>query len=131
MPTTAMSAVALTQSTIAMQQAYEAEVRSCKALIGSYHAETATTSQMQEYARCVSLVYPNELSAGDITGLKIVLLIAFIGLGLGLWKAKNDSWCDGLFDYAMFALIGFFALPIGLGIIGWMIYGLAWLVGIA
>jgi hypothetical protein len=129
MSNTAISVIALSQSTVAMQQSQEAAIRSCKSYISSFHAETATTTQMQEYAHCVGLVYPQPLAGGEIWLLKAAIIVAFVGMGIGIYKSLNDSYNE-FTDHFMFGLVGFFLLPALVAIILCIVYAAAWVVGI-
>lgn len=123
-----MSNLAYTQSTIALMEAHEAEVRSCKALISSYHAETASVGQMQEYAHCVSMVYPLVMSPAELIVVKIALTVAFIGFAVGAWRGWNDD--RDLVSVAVYGLLGFLITPVLLGIALAIIGAFLWLVGV-
>ena len=127
MPSTAMSAAALSNSAIALQQAHEAEVRSCKAYIGSFHAETAAPEQAREYARCVGMVYPSPMTGAELGLVKAALIVAFIGMAIGGWKGWDE---DGPVCAAMMGLMGFICAPVGVGIVLAILYAGAWLLGV-
>jgi hypothetical protein len=61
-------------------------------------------------------VYPQELSQGDVIGIKILIVSAFIGAAIGAYFMRDEDFVGKLI--AVF--IGFFVCPIGL----LMLYGL-------
>ena len=114
------------QSTIALAQSERAKKLACESLEQSFEPKTATIQQKQDYAECMRLLYPQEMSAGDVFALKIVLVIAFIGMGIGGAIGARDDVPTGF----IFGLIGFLIAPIAAGIVGGIGYAALWLLGV-
>jgi hypothetical protein len=125
---TPINTIAITQSTIAMQQAHAANMRSCEAYIKTFRSENASITEMQSYAECVRMVYPNvEITASEIMFLKVILVIAFLGLFVGAWKGYKE---DGLESALLLGIVGFLTSSmIAITAIG-ISYAFLWLVGV-
>ena len=128
MPTTAMAAIATTQATIATAAAHNAQVAQCKTLLPIFNAQTATTQEIQEYDQCVHILYPKEFGADVIIALKLLFVVALLGMVFALWK----TWCDDrhsavIDDYILMGIIGFFVTPFLVLLLALICYGIFWL----
>lgn len=130
MPYSAMSSVAMTQSTVAMMEAHEAEERSCKAFNSTFHAETATVEQQREYAHCVGMLHPSPLTPGGLVAVKCLLALGFIGFAIGARMGWKESYGSEFVDAFVYGLGGFLVLPLATGLVGSLIAALLWLLGI-
>jgi hypothetical protein len=60
-----------------------AKLKSCAAYVAGYEHDKATQTEMQRYADCIGLLYPQPLSDGAVVGLALVaagLVFAAIGI---------------------------------------------------
>jgi ABC-type sulfate transport system permease subunit len=129
MPATALSVIAISQSSAAMAIARQQEEKDCKVFLDGFQPAIATIEQKKEYAKCVNMIYPSPMSSADILFFKIALVIAFIGMAIGMWREAKYEYSDKIMVLLMGGL-GFFIAPIAVGFIGALIYGALWLVGI-
>jgi len=101
-------------------------VERCKAEIASYDSKNSSVTQAQSYADCVRTVYPEAMSATDITGLKAVFVVALACGIIGAWHEKNRSYTDFV-DMGMMFFLWFFLGPVILGAIVGIFFGIYWM----
>jgi hypothetical protein len=78
-----MSGGAAAAGAAAAAAARTATLQSCKAWVAGYKHDKATQTEMQRYADCIGLLYPQPLSDGAVVGLALVaagLVFAAIGI---------------------------------------------------
>lgn len=97
----AVSALAISASNSSSQRK-----ELCKLTIDQFDNKTASIEQKQKYADCVDNVYPQTMSDPMIIIVKILIMCAFIGAGVGVWKARHEG---GAIDYIMFGIMGLVA----------------------
>lgn len=121
----AISSAALAESEQAEQEAHDAKVIACQGSMQNFHASTATVEQMQSYADCVDVVYPQTMDATQVIALKALFVIALIGAAIGfIWPVTyNPDFPERL----MSSFLGFIFAPIGVGFIAAVGYGIYWL----
>jgi hypothetical protein len=105
----------------AQAAAHRAEVSACQAVVSSFDSHGATVAESKQYAHCIDLLHPSEIGADGIIALKIVFVIAMVGLVYGAASER------GLLDRFMMGMLCFFGLPIMLGCVGGILYGIYWL----
>jgi len=109
---TNVAAVAI--SSAALAQSNSAETQACRAVIKSYKAETATVVEMQNYAKCVRKVHPNDLSGEALIIVKVAIVLVLIGAIVGTWKGwVDDKWLGagmGFFFGAVVVVCVLFAI---------------------
>ena len=79
------TALATTALVISMNAAELAKETACKMQLVTYNAAGATIQQMKEYAGCVTLLYPNEVTSTELLVTKLAVLLLLIGTGLGIY----------------------------------------------
>lgn len=121
--TTALAANAAIQSSVAAQQAHEANVTSCMAFMSGFQGRGASVQEARQYSSCVSTVYPYTEIGIEIPGKALVmtfLIAALIGMVIAGYKRfKNGSmwgadWVEITIFYPIFGCV-----ICGLG---WLIY---------
>ena len=123
----AMAAIAASNAAIAAQAAHEAEVAKCQIVIREFDSKNTTVGQAQEYSHCIDVVYPQPMSDSSVVALKVVFAIALIGMVAGvLYVRQTERWADWI-EYVMAAFLGFFCLPVGIGVIVGIGFGIKWL----
>lgn len=115
-----------TQANTAMVQATEAKKVACESFEQTFEPKTATVQMKREYSECIDLLYPQELNAADILTLKVVLLIAFVGMIVGAFTGAKEDVPTSLF----LGFTGFVFTPIIIGIMLGIGYAALWLVGV-
>jgi hypothetical protein len=124
----AMAGVAASQAAAASAAAHRAEVSRCKAVIDGFDNTTANVVEMRDYASCVQTVYPKPMSGDEETAAKVLFVVAIIGAIYGLYKANKETyWTNGVFDYFMYACLGFIAFPVVLAMGVGLVAGGLWL----
>ena len=107
-------------SAVALQRANEARKSACLAAVPGYEHKTATVEQMQNYAGCIKILYPSEVSGGADFVLKAVILFAFIGGASGaIWVWRNKQGIEIL----MYMLLGVLVFPLVPLVIAGVYYG--------
>jgi hypothetical protein len=105
----------------AQAAALRAEVSACQAVVSSFDSHGATVAESKQYAHCIDLLHPSEIGPDGIIALKVVFVIAMVGFVYG-------AACEhGLFDRFMTGMLCFFGLPMALGCVGGIFYGIYWL----
>lgn len=95
----------------------------CLGVEKNFDSLTATVEQKQEYAECVGLLHPNEMTGSEILAWKIII---FAGLGSAIfafWRFKDD-----LIEAVIFSLVALLGVPIVLMLIGLGIKVIHWAV---
>lgn len=121
----AISSAALAQSSAANSRARIAE---CKAFMPTYDPTTASVADMQSYASCIERLYPTAMSSNEILLLKTAIVLALIGLVIGIYKGVSEGYyledkCMYSLGYGViFAAVG----PFLLGLIAAVIAGATW-----
>jgi len=120
----AMAGAAVSQASIAQASARKAQIEQCKFTMPNFDAQSATVSEMREYAHCVEIMHPNEIGAATIIALKVLFVVALAGMAFGAWKGRHD----GFQDYALYGMLGFLFAPailvfiVGLGLGVWWLF---------
>lgn len=122
----AFSAVAIGQATAAQLEAARAKRIACEAMMPAYKHEGATLEQARQYAECVGVLYPAEMTDGQITAAKAVVALVLIGVVVGAIKGWKD---DGeAMTAVLFALMGGVGVVIAIIFLGAFISALEFLV---
>ena len=109
MSSSAAIAIAASSNAAAAAAMQRAKKDECASIEKNYDGTNATVEQKQQYADCIELLYPKEMTESDIIGAKIFIAIGVIGfLFGGVWGIKED----GLLSGAVFAFIAALALPL-------------------
>jgi len=119
-----MAAVASSQAAIAAAAAHQARVSQCKGMMLNFNAQTATVSEMREYAGCVFTVYPAPTGGNDMLAAKALFVIALIGMVIGAVRAKRDPYLNNFGDMAMTGLLWFLMLPCAVAFVAGVLYGI-------
>ena len=128
MSATAIAIVASTQAALATIGAHNVQVAQCKELLPIFNAQTATKSEIQEYAQCVQILYPKELGVDVIIALKILFIFALIGMLFAIWGTwKKDRQFAEFDDYIMMGITGFIVTPFLILLLALICYGIFWL----
>lgn len=95
----AIASGASAQAAAASARAAKAE---CIANMGNYDPKTATVQQQRDYASCVFRLHGDgePMDAGAAIALKAVILLSFVGAGIGAWIGYRDSYDDWLMAVA-------------------------------
>ena len=117
--------VAIAASSVAIQasqQAHEAKLVACKAVVQTYDAAKATISDMQQYSDCVQALFPTNIFV-SVWVIKALIISSILGILFGIWNAhKFDGYevdtyvAKGLFGMivAPFLLLILFCLLAGI-----------------
>jgi hypothetical protein len=101
----AFAGVAAANAAIAAEEARRAQIAACQAQMPVFNAQTASVEQMHDYADCVNLLYPQELSSGETVFVKILIVGAFLavlgGAVYGHLKRNSDDLIDNLWIGAL------------------------------
>lgn len=121
----AISSAALAQSSAALSRAKAAE---CRAFMPTYDPATATPDVMRFYADCVERLYPAAMEPSTVLFFKVMIVVALIGLALGLWKAYRDAygWGDMLALGLGYGALGSAIGPAIMGAIALVGAGVMW-----
>lgn len=81
---TAIAASAAASAAAANSAAIDARKRAeCAESMPKFAHETASVSERQVYANCVDLIHPQEMTGPEVIVAKIVIVLAFVGAGIG------------------------------------------------
>jgi ABC-type spermidine/putrescine transport system permease subunit I len=80
-------------------------------LMPSYQDTTATVEQKREYAECVGLLYPHQLTGSAILALKFWIICALVSIPVGVWLGWEDDRTAG-------AIMGGILAPVFIGLVG-------------
>lgn len=118
---TGIATAAAVQSSIAAQQAHEAQVIACqKHVKGFNHDESSSTERLQ-YAECVRLLEPRPpMSSGETLLVKAVIVLLLLGMVVGGWRERDTS--DGPWWGAMFGLMFAFFWLFGIAMVSGALY---------
>lgn len=120
---TASTAIAIT----AANQASQAKKQVCRdATIPNFNNTTATIEQRQQFADCVRLMHPDQMTGGEVLLAKIFIVAALIGVCLGIWAGKRDGHMSPV-DWIAYSMGGAFLVPVAIGFVGLLIYGILYL----
>ena len=125
---TAISAVAITQSTIAINSAKDAE---CKFLLQNFDSlKNPTVTEQREYANCVHRIYGNgEPMPSDVAVvIKVAILIVFAFFFFGMWKEKSEHSRSDFVDVFMSGMLWALLSVIAMFLIGLIIAAITFLV---
>jgi hypothetical protein len=130
-PSSGMAAAAAAQSAAAMAQAHAARVTACEAMVSGYRHETASESQMREYASCVGVLHPAPITAGEEVWLKVgvaILLASFFGGGAwGWWTGSGSGLGEDVMNTVMGALFGLLMAALGIASVAGVTFGVRFL----
>jgi hypothetical protein len=106
----AIATVAVANSAAANAAAAAARRDACRASVKGYEHDTATVTEMQQYAGCVERLHPQPLSDPAVWGVKLLIVLCFSGFFVCGWYAKRYEW-DGWSGALMAAALGAMAFP--------------------
>lgn len=78
-----VAAAAAAQSAAAAAAANAARVTACMKFVQGYAHDTASVSQMREYAGCIDTLYPSAMDADSALALKVAIVVVFVCLVIG------------------------------------------------
>lgn len=115
MSSSTFAAVSAANNAAAQAAAHSAKVERCTVEVNSFDSALSTVAQKQSYADCVSTLWPQDLTSGDVLGIKVaivvLLLSAFLGLLFG-WKE------DGPLGSLLFGFVFPFVVTVAAGVLG-------------
>jgi hypothetical protein len=100
---TGAAAVATSSAAVATANAAnrKAQKAKCEASMKDFRHEASTVIEQREYAACVRLVHPAEITGGEAIALKaaivIVMLSTLVGTGLGFRSGSSSGPIEGFF----------------------------------
>jgi hypothetical protein len=109
---TSIAIFASSQSSVAAMQAREAQKLACNSFVHQYDAQAATDAQMQQYAECVNLLHPQDLSDGAVLLIKLTIVVTLAGGAYGYYRATKEPYTDST-DRVMYTLAGLFMACLG------------------
>ena len=120
----AIGAAAMAQANAAQ---HEAHVAICEAVVRSYEAQPLVVQKAQEYAECISFLYPPASgAASDVIMMKLLFVIFIVSLvGTFVWTLFNSDY-DWL-EKSLFTAMGAILIPLAVGIVMLIGYGFYWL----
>lgn len=112
------------QSSVAAQQAHEANVTACMGYMSTFKAQGATVQEARQYSKCVRLVYPEPVGfTVEISGKALVatcMLAVIVAILLGLYKRSKDrGWIE---TYWVEILLLFPIMGVVAWAVGWAAY---------
>lgn len=110
-------ATSLAISSAALAQAAAAqETARCSAVVSNFTNAGSTVEQKRDYAHCVHNIYGSgePLSVGASVLIKVVIVGAFIAIGIGAWRLDYD----GIVGRFMGGLVGLAVYGVGCLVIG-------------
>ena len=119
----AMAGVAASQAAVASAAAHKARVSLCQTMMPSFNAQQATVSEMREYAGCVETLYPNEIGTDVTIVLKVLFVLAIVGMAIGVWRDRRY----GLVESVMNGVLWFLIVPVAIVSSVCFLMGLRWL----
>ena len=120
---------ATTSSNSAAASAASARARraECMVIIDRYDAKAASVQEMRSYASCVQILHPDPPNSGAVIFAKSMFVIALLGLGFGIYKARKAKFRAETIDYVMFGLAGFIGAPLAAAFVFFVVIGIGWL----
>lgn len=109
--------------------AHVARVNRCKYVIDTYHAETATVSEMRSYSSCVYTVHGSgstPMTGTEILIVKFAIVTALMFFSVGAVKGWKDDVLGGIVG-AIFIGLGYVAIWFLVAIIIWLMFMLVML----
>lgn len=122
------STAALAVSVIALNESNNIKSELCGYVLNKYTPNTATVAEMKQYAECVDLKHPDNLSADYVIALKVIFLIAVISFFVGIIKEYKKGYNDIVMNI-MYGFLCAIGVPLFLIIILYSIYGVFWVFG--
>lgn len=92
----------------------------------NFQAQTATVQEMQAYSHCVDIVHPQPLGFSEIMALKVLFVIALIGMIAGFVFGAGYGRKD-MFERIAMSFVGLIIAPCLAMIIAGVGYGIYWL----
>ena len=117
---------AATSGGVAAQQAAEAKRIACESFVQGYAHNTATVHDRKQYAECIQLLQPVEVSGSAALLLKVCIVCGLLGGLYGAWREWKDSG-----DWILTGSIWFmatFAAGIAPFLLALMAYVVVWVV---
>lgn len=110
--------MAVANSASALAEANAAKTAACNVVVKHYEPKIATVQQMQEYASCVDHLHPAAASGAEVFMVKASIIMAIIGLIVGVWIGLKQDGVVGVLGGVMGFLIGA-CIPLFIGLIVW------------
>ena len=107
MSTASIAAVVASTTAIQVQRA---KTEACKEIIHSYKTDGVAVAEMKQYAECVRLIYPDELTSEQTAYIKIAIVLVFAGMAIGGWMFRRE----GIADFLRGTLTGFISALMGI-----------------
>lgn len=110
-----MSTAAIAAASLSAQSAV-AQRTACEAMLNSFDSKHTTLSAMQEYASCVNLLHPVEISADSLFILKVLVTIGLASamfVGAKEYRATKD-WLN----VVVFSFAAMLCVPAAIALLG-------------
>lgn len=98
----------------------------CKVVMEKFEPKTSTVQEIQEYAKCVDIIYPTAISPEAMLFWKIIFVISLCGMLLGFYKAHRTDYKSGD-EYFVYPLLGFVLAAVLALFFSGVIAGIFWL----
>lgn len=115
MPSVALAASANANAAAANAAAARAKRIACMKYVPGYEHDTATVTEMRQYAECVDILHPEPMTGGEVAWVKAAIVAGMIGAAAAAWIWGRE---EGIFGGVMGFLFG--------GISGAFAVGAAW-----
>lgn len=119
------SLAALAAISASQAAAHRAKVSECKVVEHEFDSYIASVAEKVNYADCIDVLYPKNISAEGLTMLKVLFVVFLISVIYGVYKAWKDGDRDIIY-YVVYSLSYGLGIPCILVAIVLIVIGIGW-----
>jgi len=118
------AAVSAANNAAAQAAAHQAKVERCTVEVSQFVNAGSDIDAKRSFADCVSTLWPDALSSGETTMIKIAIVLMFISLAVGVVLGWRE---DGVLGSVMFGLLAPTLVAVALAVIALIFVGIGFL----
>lgn len=118
MPSVALAASANANAAAANAAAARAKRIACMKYAPGYEHDTATVTEMRQYAECVEILHPKPMTGGEVVWVKAAIVAGLIGAAAMAWIwGRAEGVLGGVMGFLFGGIGGAFAVGVVLFLI--------------
>jgi hypothetical protein len=121
----AFAGASAANNAMAQAAAHQAKVERCIVETGAFNPSTASTIQKQSYAECITTLYPNNFTGGEVLVAKVLIAILLIAMVVGAIRGWRE---DGVGEACLMGFAYAALASVAIGVAFLVLAGVAYLI---
>lgn len=111
MPSAVIAASANANAAAANAAAARAKRIACMKYAPGYEHDTATVTEMRQYAECVEILHPEPMTGGEVVWVKAAIVVGLVGAVAVAWRwGREEGFFTGVAGFLLGGIGSAFAV---------------------